>query len=380
VFSFRQDPIKESLAGDKVINTLFVIENEDKTARPLCSYVLMYYPATKRVAIFDIPGSLGLILQRIDRVDRIDTVFDPKKIAFFEEEVAKLLGIEISFSIVISLENLGKIIDLIEGVEIFIPSQVDEYQDGYILFPSGRTFLDGDKAKVYITYELPEENNELTNSRRQHFFMRFVRRLWEKNQFLKNPQAAQLFQSLLKTGVNRQTVARLFDEFAGIDTERISFKTVEGDIREVSGQPLIFPSWEGSLIKEIVRQTLGSLIRPAASPNDRNFTVEVLNGTAVNGLAARTATLFQGFGYDVISVGNADRNDHEKTLIIDRSGFQDTVKTFGDIIRCSNIRYDSPELSAIAAAEIDFELRVLEYKSDFTLIIGKDFNGRYVTE
>ena len=50
IFFFRSDPIEQSLAGDRVINTLFVIENEDK---PLSSYVLMYYPATQRAAVFD---------------------------------------------------------------------------------------------------------------------------------------------------------------------------------------------------------------------------------------------------------------------------------------------------------------------------------------
>ena len=58
VFYLRSDPIEESLEADKVINTLFVVEDKGK---PLCSYVLMYYPATKRAAVFDVPGSLGLI-------------------------------------------------------------------------------------------------------------------------------------------------------------------------------------------------------------------------------------------------------------------------------------------------------------------------------
>ena len=375
VLSLRPDPIEESLTGDRVINTLFVIENGGK---PLCSYVLMYYPATKRAAVFDIPGSLGLIIQRINRVDRIDTVYDPGRIAPFASEIEKLMGIDISFSIVITLENLGKITDLIEGVEIFIPSPVDDYEDGHILFPSGVTSLDGDKAKDYITYELPEESDELANFRRQRFFMGFIKRLGEQNQFLKNPQASQLLQSLLKTGINQRTRTKLFDEFAGIDTDRVSIQSVGGNVREVSGQPLIFPHWDGSLIKEIVRQTLGSLVRPVeSSQGDRVFTVEVLNGTATNGLAGRTAELFRGFGYDVISIGNADSNDYAKTIIIDRSGLQDMVKAFGEVIHCTNISFDSP---TPASSEIDLVAQNFEYKSDFTIIIGKDFNGRYVTE
>jgi len=375
VFSLRPDPIKESLAGDRVINTLFVIEHDNK---PLCSYVLMYYPTTKRAAVFDIPGSLGLIIQRINRVDRIDTVYDPRKVSNFEEEIEKLLGIEISFSMIITLENLGKITDLIEGVELFIPSPVDEYNDAHILFPSGINYLDGDKAKVYITYELPDESSELSKFRRQRFFMGLIQRLGVQNQFLKNPQAAKIFQSLIRSNINVRTQARLFEEFAGIDTDRVGIQSVGGNIREVSGQPLIFPYWDGSLIKEIVRQTLGSIVLPPESTmGDRVFTVEILNGTAVNGLAGRTAELIRGFGYDVISIGNADRSDYEKTLIIDRSGYENMVRIFGDVIRCRNFRFDSPDMNE---SEIDLGIQNFEYRSDFTLIIGKDFNGRYITE
>ena len=369
------DPIMESMEEDRVINTLFVIEDKDK---PLCSYVLMYYSATKRAAIFDIPGSLGLIIQRINRVDRIDRVYDPRRITPFADELEKLLGIDIPFSIVITLENLGKITDLIEGVELFIPSLVDEFHNEQrIMFPSGISYLDGDKAKVYITYELPEESNEMAVYRRQRFFVGLIKRLGAQNNLLKNSQISGVFNSLLKTGLKARALNALFEKLAGIDTDRINIQSVSGNAREVSGQQLIFPHWDGNLIKEIVRQTLASLVQPSnETMGDRIFTVEILNGTTVNGLAGRTAELFGGFGYDVISIGNADRNDYENTVIIDRTGLQDLVLAFGEVIRCSNVRTNS---LISDDEEIDLNIQNLNYQADLTLIIGKDFNGRYVT-
>jgi anionic cell wall polymer biosynthesis LytR-Cps2A-Psr (LCP) family protein len=390
-YYLRPDPVRESIAGERVINTLFVIENEDSSAdryqlRPLASYVLMYSPATRRAAIIDIPGSLGQVIQRVNRVDRIDSVYDPRRITPFKQEIEVLLGIEISFHVVITLENLGKITDLIKGVELFIPAPVNEYQDGQthadgsplrILFPSGINRLDGDKAKVYITYELPEENSELAIFRRQRFFMGFINRLGEQNEFLNNQHVARTFHSLIRTGNNRRIQARLFDEFAKIDTSRVSIQSVGGNVREVSGQALIFPHWDGSLIKEIVRQTLAGLAQPAENMlGDRIFTVEILNGTPITGLAGRTAELFRGFGYEIISIGNADRNDYDRTVVIDRSGYQNVVRAFADIIRCTNIRYDSPEF---ADPEIDLGIRIFEHRADITLILGRDFNGRHVT-
>ena len=374
----RPDPVRDSLVEGRVINTLFVIENADKTQiRPLASYVLMYSPATRRAAIFDVPGSVGQFLQRVNIVGRIDSVYDPRKITPFKQEIESLLGIDISFYVVITLENLGKITDLIRGVELFIPAPVNEYHEGYILFPAGINHLDGDKAKIYITYELPEENPELANFRRQRFFMGFIKRLGEQNEFINHRQVGRTFHSLISTGSNRRIQARLFDEFAKIDTNRVSIQSVGGNVREVSGYPLIFPHWDGSLIKEIVRQTLAGLAQPAENMlGDRIFTVEILNGTTVSGLAGRTAELFRGFGYEIVSIGNADRNDYDRTVIIDRSGYQNVVRAFADIIRCTNIIYDSPEF---ADPEIDFGIRIFEHRADITLILGRDFNGRHIT-
>jgi anionic cell wall polymer biosynthesis LytR-Cps2A-Psr (LCP) family protein len=380
VFALRSDPIEEALSGDRVINTLFIIEKDGK---PLSSYVLMYYPATRRAAIFDIPGDLGLIIQRINRVDRIDTLYESQRLAGFRNEVAGLLGVEISFSVVINEENLGKMVDILEGVDIFIPSPVKIFDEGaLILFPSGMVRLDGDKARLYITYELPEEDREVAAFRRQRFFLALVKRLGEMNTILKNPQVDPLYQSLISFSMNRHTRLRLFDELSGIDTDRTNIQSVDGNIREVSGQILRFPLYDGNLIKEIVRQSLGGLTRQVeGSLSERVFTVEVLNGTTTNGLAGRTAELLRGFGYDVISIGNADNTDYERTEIIDRSGFGDVVKTFGEIIRCGNIRSEVPvdTLENLENPDIELNIQNLEYRSDFTLIIGRDFNGRYVT-
>jgi anionic cell wall polymer biosynthesis LytR-Cps2A-Psr (LCP) family protein len=373
ILNLRSDPLEDSISENRVIHTLFIIESGNK---PLSSYVLMYYPATKRAAVFDVPGSLGLIIERIDRVDRIDTVYESRRTALFEQEIENLLGVEISFSVVIEMDKLEKIVDLIEGVEVFIPSPVEIYQDEPILFPSGVTRLDGDKARIYISYELPDENRELVNSRRQHFFLRLIKRLGERNESLHNPKVSKVYRSFFRTAMNRKTMERLFDEFAGIDTDRVSVQSVGGNIKEVSGQNLILPHWDGNLIKEIVRQSLGALVRPVeGSLSERVFTVEILNGTAVNGLANRTAELFRSFGYDVISVTNADRNDYAQTRIIDHLGLEEAAGAFADIIRCQNISYDV--LTGELEAE-DMNIQNFDYRADFTLIIGRDFNGRYV--
>jgi len=374
VYGLRSDPVDEILSSDRVISVLYIIEKDEK---PLSTFVLMCYPKTRRAAIFDIPGEIGTLLRRINRVDRIDTVYNPNRISFFESEIENLLGIDIIFTIIINARNLGKAVDLIEGVEIFIPLRVDiRGEEGLVLFPSGISRLDGDKAVAYISYKAPDEDSEMAVFRRQRFFLGFLKRQAEMNDVLKSPAVSHLYQSFLHTSLNQRTRIRLFDEFTTIDLDRVNIQTVGGNLREVSGKTLLIPYYDGNLVKEIVRQVLGTLTNPAdGSLTDRVFTVEVLNGTTVSGLAGRTAEILRGFGYDIISIGNAEHSDYEKTLIIDRSGIEGVVRNFAGIIRCGNINYEAPIQDN---PEDVLAIQSVEYRSDFTLIIGRDFNGRYV--
>jgi len=375
IFTFRSNPVEDAISGSRVINVLFVIENEKM---PVSTYVLMYYPATKRAAVFDIPGDLGLLISRINRVDRIDRVYDPLRIANFENEIERLLDIEINFSVIITKENLVSIIDLLEGVEIFIPSPVF-YRDDQriIIFPSGITVLDGDKASLYAVYSLPHEDSEMETFRRQRFFLGFFSRQIQMNESLNNQYTSKLYYSFFRTSMNQRSLAQLFNEFVNIDAARINIQSVGGNLREVSGQKLIIPHWDGNLIKEIVRQTLGTLARDIEDQLiERTLTVEILNGTAVNGLAGRTADMLRSFGYDVITIGNADRNTYDKTEIVYRTGDDSLVRAFADIIHCVNIRHELGLLDGLDDDPLKIDI---EYKADITLLIGRDFNGRYVT-
>ena len=77
----------------------------------------------------------------------------------------------------------------------------------------------------------------------------------------------------------------------------------------------------------------------------------------------------QSAGYDVLSAANADTNDYEKTVIIDHIGNAEIAKNIGDFIRCTNIK--TAEIKEEDVSEADTLV-------DFTIVLGKDFDGRYV--
>ncbi|MDR2551742.1 MAG: LCP family protein [Treponema sp.] len=376
VFSLNvlhSDPVEEAMAGEEAISLLFILEGDEK---PLGSYVLMYSPRNNRAAAISVPGDVGLILKTADRVDRIDSVYDRKNIGAYRTEIEGLLDLTINYTVVFEKERLARIVDVIEGVEIFIPSAVEIYGEENILFPYGNTRLDGDKAVQYIKYEIPEEDPGEAVIRRQRFFQGFLKALGEKNHLFKDPSVVRYFYPLLKSDMNRPARRRIFEALAALDVDRLGIQGVAGNYRESSGQRLLFPYYDGTVIKDVVRQAQRSLVQKTQGTLvERVFTVEILNGTTTTGLASRTAELIRGFRYEVIAADNAGRNDHEKTEIIDRTGLEDAANVFAEIIRCKNIRFES-RIPGEDSAGLD--IQNVKYRADFTLIIGKDFNGRVV--
>jgi len=68
VFS-RTDPLEEILSDERVLNILLNIEQNNSV---IGSYVILYYPPTRRASVFDVPTETGLIIKSLNRVDSID--------------------------------------------------------------------------------------------------------------------------------------------------------------------------------------------------------------------------------------------------------------------------------------------------------------------
>ena len=155
------------------------------------------------------------------------------------------------------------------------------------------------------------------------------------------------------------------------DAGRMVFQRVLGVERVVDDQTLLFRHKDGALLRETVKQTLRSLgNRDVVSDEELGATLEILNGTSTAGLATRTGQLFQSYGYDVAEIGNADSFDREYTVVIDRIGDGSKAQRVASVIRCSRIEQQP-------AVEFSEEGTLIDQTIDVTIILGKDFDGRY---
>jgi len=363
--SLRSDAVDLAMKSDRILNLAVIIEREGS---PSSTQLFLFYPANGRGALLDVPGETGLIIKSLNRVDRIDVLYDRRRPKAYIGEIAELLGAELPYWIVFDEKGLEGAVDLMEGIESFMPAPVDLSGPPRALLPSGAVVLDGAKAAQFAFYRDPEEGEADAAARRQKVFQSIVRRMGEKAAWITRPDVFPVFRRYLRTNLSDDSLRRLFPELARLDADRLVLQRVTGVNRNVDGKRLLFPHYDGELVRDIVKQTLNALANSgSSSPADKIFTIEVLNGTPVKGLAKRAAEIYQSFGYDVVSVGNADREDYERTSVLDRYSNPEATRNIAGVIRCANTGAQAASPGGEATA-------------DFTIVLGKDFNGRYCAQ
>ena len=361
----RVDQVTDALKKSLPLNTLFIVSDGDKV---LFLEAFLYTPATKKGALFYVPANLGGVIENLKRVDGLDALYKRGNPALLTKKVEQILGTPVICVMDIDMTSMGSLVDLIGGVDLFIPNPVDLVQGGRrVLLPSGSVLLDGDKVKDFITYEDSLESESDRIGRRQKLLQSLLKGLGQNKTFLLQREPFRMLRGLLRTNLPSRALSAFLSEMGRFDSERMVQSRVLGTTRSVDGRELLFPHQEGQLIKEAVKQAMeANAANELVAPEELTLTVEVLNGTGTTGLASRARDVFQSYNLEVFAPGNADNDQYLKTVVLDRKGNIENARKVADIIRCANV-YSRPE------AEMDQAV-------DVTVIVGKDFDGRYCTQ
>jgi len=364
VYTFRTDPLTKKIKAGEPFAVLFLVhDNEDLRFLQL----LLYHPETHRGGLFYIPPNLGTKIPSLERFDRLAMLYSAENTSTLRQKLEQITDIEIPFYLSISTQDIVNLVDLAGGLELFISNPVDiEYGEKRILLPSGSVLLDGDKTRDYITYEQELEEDREIVGRRQKFLTALLKKMGvpSVSDLLLQADGFRLLREYLDTNLNAKALRALVAEMQELQTDRMVYQRVLGNARNIDGVegPLLFPHYDGNLIKQTIKQNLETIASPETGGEDTlTVTMEILNGTSVDGLAGRTEVLYESFGFEVISVRNADHDRYLNTVILDRKGKFRAAERASDVIRCSRVY-----------SRLDPESNV-----DVTLILGKDFDGRY---
>ncbi len=384
----RSDAVSEYLDREEQLVVLVTVVDDDE--RPLTTQVFIYEPTNARAAFFDVPGNTGAILRSLGRTDRIDELLVTSGIEPYRDRIADMLSISIPFYVQIGRSESEDLIDLLRGMDLFaadpvqpvgtelnLAATVGEGQGEFngdlpTGVPTGQLRLEGPRALAYLDYEAADELDIDRLHRRQSFVQSLFIRLSDESEVLVEPRGLRVLESLIDTNMDSRALKSFITELGRLDTgstvrQRIagSYRTVEVDGEE---RELLFPHFEGQWVRETVSQVRDSLRAGGVTePDADTIVIEVLNGTTTVGLARRTRDLYQRLGlFEVHRYDNADSHDYEHTTVIDRRGDGWKANRVAEVIRARNVLNEPNE---------DPNDPV-----DVTLILGQDFDGRYVRQ
>ncbi|MCK5674642.1 MAG: LCP family protein, partial [Spirochaetales bacterium] len=214
----KTDKITNAIEEGQVINTMIIVHENDKL---IFSELFMYDSKTGKGSLFDIPGNLGSIIDKLKKMDRIDILFNKSNPLDYVDKVASILNIDIQYYISMEMNDFSNIVDLFEGVNLFIANPVELLDmDNLILLPSGNLILDGSKTISYLAYKDESLSDVEHISRRQKILQSLFNQFNSKNSLLRSREFTNYLNTFISSNLKKDAVISFFNIFTKLDIER----------------------------------------------------------------------------------------------------------------------------------------------------------------
>jgi len=291
--------------------TILVVGVDDSEGRGLGDTLMVGVVDARsgELGLLSIPRDSRVLVPGV-RVRRINEAHSFGGLPLTIQTVELLLGLPIDYYIEVNVPGIVRLVDAFGGVEIDVEKRMlyqDRAQNLYIDLHPGLQLLNGEQAMGYVRFR-HDAMGDLGRIERQRLFVRAVAsRLLAPDQVTRIPQLAQTFVETVNTNLGVRDLLALKKIVAEGGPEAIRMATLPGVPRIIEGQSMI------ELRADQVQSAVDRILM------GQGISVRILNGTDINGLAARTASLLEQQGCAITEVGNAG-DMTETTIIIDHRG------------------------------------------------------------
>ncbi len=323
-------------------------------------------PETKEVGLLSIPRDTrvnipGYGMDKINAAHAYGQSERPQRgPALAMRTIREFLGVTIHYYVRMNVAGFRGIVDLLGGVEMNIPRDMDyddPSQNLHIHLKEGVQTLNGEKAMEYVRFR-SYDNADIGRIQAQQEFMKaLIHRAFSFGTILKLPALITELKKLVDTSMDPGTMMNLAAMAARFDPDTVQMGTIPGEDRNVGG----YDYWVADMAK--TRPLVDKLLRGIDRQANATVTVEILNGTEVSNKGTQLANRLKGLGYSVVRVATADRTDYSYTRIVNRDGESDS---FGQLAR--NVTSWAKDAKAYHASPTEPSNGAM-----VTIIIGADF-------
>ncbi len=399
---------------DQINILLLAIGGEGHSGENLADTVMVasIKPKENKIALFSIPRDLYVQVPGQEFYSKLNAVHaygEAEKKGngpiLLEQSVEEITGLDIHYFARVDFTAFKKIVEAIGGVNITVENGFFDYWHK-ISFPKGTETMNGDRALAYVRaryIEGPEGGDFQRAARQQQMLIAIRDKVFSLNTALDFTAINGILESVsedIRTSLQLWEMKRFFEIARQLDTNSMKsvvlttgphgvlvgetavlggvpasvLKPRTGDYSEIQSLAQnMFSEGVGTTIADTASQdapqpTIGpegllpSTPSPSPEPEEESAakpTIEVRNGTAVNGLAKKISDQLASEGYEIVATANARANTIEETTI-----YAPKVTQADDAQKIAS--------TLDAASKTDFPADEAKTSADILIVLGKD--------
>lgn len=276
-------------------------------ANPYVDRLLLLYhdPVNQSVSLLYIPGNT-LIKTEENLREPLGRLYHQLGGADFIDQVQQLTGIAIHHYAALNYRGIIEMGDYLGGVDSKLLQSGEGQEE--ILLPDEQKRLKGlELYRYFLTAQFGEPPWEQLQRQQK-----VLAAIWEGMEQKKTWQWPKMMRALsphLETDLSWRELTALHEQFAGYDFDEMKMLTLAGE-EKIIGDSLYWKPDKKSLKNTLRLLNEGYLVKPA------DVQVEVLNGTAIDGLAAEVSAMLEKKGFEVVGTDNADHANYKATETI----------------------------------------------------------------
>lgn len=196
---------------------------------------------TGRVNLLSIPRDTRTPIEGRKNEEKINHSFAYGGPELTLETVSKLIGVDIDNYIVVDYKAVREYIDLIGGVDIYVPMDMkysDPVADPPLLIDlkEGQQNLDGDKALQYLRFRKGYKNADLGRIQAQQTFLKaMIKQSIKPSTIIKAPKIIKIYKENIETNLPLMNAFKEAFIFFKYDLDNIESHTLEGQSKTIGG-------------------------------------------------------------------------------------------------------------------------------------------------
>ncbi len=362
-FSKKSDPNSEGYIEPKEIksgepfNVLLMgvdigtVGSKNSPKRSDTMVIFHYDPETKEIAMVSIPRDTKVTIKGHAEKINAANAFGGPELAI--KTVEDLLDIEINYYVQVNYEGFRKLVDAIGGVDVIVPYNMnydDSAQDLHIHFKKGESVhLDGIKAEEFVRWRKNNDNTGYAEGdlgrikTQQDFMVKMLEKLKSPAIIPRVPSIVKILPEYIDTNMDALDILNASkDVLPKLNTENIQKFTLKGDSSNI--RYFIYEPEKNADVIAILR---GEASENAQKVDNKDIRVQVMNGSGINGAAAKVRELLMNKGYTVVGIGNISGLNFTKSHIIDKTLKGNNAKKLASELEISHIEKNQDNLSDV---------------------------------